>query len=101
MSNQLLAESLGRDPRFEIVAPAGPLDILSIVATLQPHVALISADFDGAAKKGLQVARTLNGRDHLGCTKFSVVGHDWGARAAYTLAVSMKYASLHRESVFV
>ena len=24
--------------------------------------------------------------DHLGCTKFSVVGHDWGARVAYTLA---------------
>ena len=63
MSNQLLAESLGRDPRFEIVALAAPLDILSIVATLQPHVAVISADFDGAAKKGLQVARTLNGRD--------------------------------------
>jgi two-component system, NarL family, nitrate/nitrite response regulator NarL len=63
MSNQLLAESLGRDPRFEIVAPAAPLDILSIVATLQPHVALISADLDGAAKKGLQIARTLNGRD--------------------------------------
>ena len=34
-----------------------------MVATLQPHVALISADFDGAAKKGLQVARSLNGRD--------------------------------------
>jgi DNA-binding NarL/FixJ family response regulator len=63
MSNQLLAESLGRDPRFEIVALAAPVDILSIVTTLQPHVALISADFEGAAKKGLQVARTLNGRD--------------------------------------
>jgi two-component system nitrate/nitrite response regulator NarL len=63
MSNQLLAESLGRDPRFEIVALAAPSDILSVVATLQPHVAVISADFDGAAKKGLQVTRTLNGRD--------------------------------------
>jgi len=63
MSNQLLAESLGRDPRFEIVSAATPADILSIVTNLQPDLVLISADFDGAAKKGLQVARTLNGRN--------------------------------------
>jgi hypothetical protein len=62
MSNQLLAESLGRDPRFKIVALATPMDILSIVGTLEPNVALISADFDGAPKKGLQFARTLSGR---------------------------------------
>jgi two-component system nitrate/nitrite response regulator NarL len=62
MSNQLLAESLGRDPHFKIVALATPMDILSIVGTLQPNVALISADFDGAPKKGLQLARTLSGR---------------------------------------
>ena len=62
MGNQLLAESLGRDPRFEIVAVAAPTDILSTVTTLQPHLALVSSDFEGAAKKGLQVARTLNGR---------------------------------------
>src|ERR1700704_3211801 len=63
MSNQLLAESLGRDPRFEIVALAPPFDVISMVTTLRPHVVLISADFDGAAKKGLQIARTINGRD--------------------------------------
>ena len=63
MGNQLLAESLGRDPRFEIVAAAAPADILSTVTTLQPHLAVISADFEGAAKKGLQVARTLTRRD--------------------------------------
>ena len=63
MGNQLLAESLGRDPRFEIVAVTAPADILSIVATLQPNLALISADFEGTAKKGLQVARTLTRRD--------------------------------------
>jgi len=62
MSNQLLAESLGRDPRFQVVALATPLDILSIVTTLQPHLALISTDFDCAAKKGLQLTRTLTGR---------------------------------------
>src|SRR5580692_5075968 len=63
MGNQLLAESLGRDPRFEIVAAAAPADILSNVATLKPDLAVISADFDGGAKKGLQVARTLSRRD--------------------------------------
>jgi len=63
MGNQLLAESLGRDPRFEIVAAAAHPDILSTVTNLQPDLALISADFDGAAKKGLQVARTLKNRN--------------------------------------
>jgi pimeloyl-ACP methyl ester carboxylesterase len=29
---------------------------------------------------------TIDLVEHLGCTKFSVVGHDWGARVAYTLA---------------
>jgi DNA-binding NarL/FixJ family response regulator len=63
MGNQLLAESLGRDPRFDIVASAPPAEILSVVTKLQPDLALISADFDGAAKKGLQVARTLKSRN--------------------------------------
>src|ERR1700722_14256552 len=63
MSNQLLAESLGRDPRFEIIAAAAPADILSATTTHQPHLAVVSADFEGAAKKGLQVARTLSRRD--------------------------------------
>ena len=63
MGNQLLAESLGRDLRFDIVAAAAPAEILSVVTNLQPDLALISADFDGAAKKGLQVARTLKSRN--------------------------------------
>jgi two-component system, NarL family, nitrate/nitrite response regulator NarL len=63
MGNQLLAESLGRDPRFDIVAVATPAEILSVVTNLQPDLALISADFDSAAKKGLQVARTLKSRN--------------------------------------
>ena len=62
MSNQLLAESLGRDPRFEIAAAAAPAEILSVVTHLQPDLALISSDFDGASKKGLQIARTLKSR---------------------------------------
>ena len=62
MGSQLLAESLGRDPRFEIVAVATAADVLPIVATGHPHVALISADLDSGTKKGLQVARNLNSR---------------------------------------
>jgi pimeloyl-ACP methyl ester carboxylesterase len=39
---------------------------------------------DGSAVALAQDAITL--ADHLGWRKFSVVGHDWGARTAYTLA---------------
>jgi two-component system, NarL family, nitrate/nitrite response regulator NarL len=63
MGNQLLAESLGRDPRFEIVAAAAPTEILPTITNLKPDLAIISADFDGAPKNGLRVARTLNGRN--------------------------------------
>jgi len=63
MGNQLLAESLGRDSHFEIVTAATPGEIFKVVDSLQPELALISADFDGAAKKGLQVARTLKSRN--------------------------------------
>ena len=62
MGSQLLSESLGHDPRFEIVAAATAADLLPIVATRHPHVALISADLDSGTKKGLQVARNLNSR---------------------------------------
>jgi len=31
MGNQLLAESLGRDPRFDIVAAVAPAEILPVV----------------------------------------------------------------------
>ena len=62
MGSQLLSESLGHDPRFETVAAATAADLLPIVATRHPHVAVISADLDSGTKKGLQVARTLNSR---------------------------------------
>jgi pimeloyl-ACP methyl ester carboxylesterase len=39
---------------------------------------------DGSAVALVQDAIDL--ADHLGWTKFSIVGHDWGARIAYTLA---------------
>jgi DNA-binding NarL/FixJ family response regulator len=63
MGSQLLAESLDRDSRFEAVAltptPA-TTDIISAVNARKANVALISADFDGGAKRGLQVARALH-----------------------------------------
>ena len=59
MASQLLAESLGRDPRFEIFAVAAAADIFPI-ATRGPDVSLISMEFDAGAKKGLQVARALS-----------------------------------------
>ena len=62
MESQLLAESLAHDPRFEIVAVATAADLFSIVTTRQPHAALISADLDSGAKKGLQIARNLHSR---------------------------------------
>ena len=62
MESQLLAESLARDPRFEIVAVATAADLFSIVTTRQPHAALISADLASGAKKGLQIARNLHSR---------------------------------------
>jgi len=59
MASQLLAESLARDPRFEIVV-ASAADVFSIATTRRPHVALISADLDSDARKGLQIARNLH-----------------------------------------
>ena len=59
MGSQLLAESLGRDPRFEILGVAAAADIFSMAAR-KPDVSLISMEFEAGAKKGLQVARTLN-----------------------------------------
>lgn len=63
MGNQLLAESLDRDSRFETVGVAtatATTDILSMVSAREPSVAVISADFGGGTNKGLQVARALN-----------------------------------------
>ena len=58
MGSQLLAESLDRDSRFEAVGVAATTDILSAVSARKPDVAVISADFDGGPRRGLQVARS-------------------------------------------
>jgi two-component system, NarL family, nitrate/nitrite response regulator NarL len=59
MASQLLAESLGRDPSFEILGVAGAADIFPIAAR-EPDVSLISMEFDACPKKGLAIARGLN-----------------------------------------
>jgi two-component system, NarL family, nitrate/nitrite response regulator NarL len=62
MASQLLANTLARDPRYEIVSVASSDDLFSMLTTRPPHLALISADLDSEAKKGFQVARNLHGR---------------------------------------
>ena len=61
MGSQLLAESLGRDPRFEVAAIAPAPKILSLVPT-KPGVAVISAELDSGSTKGFYLARSLRAR---------------------------------------
>ena len=59
MGSQLLAESLARDPAFEITAVASASDVLPAAVTRRSDVVLISSDVENMPRKGLQVARTL------------------------------------------
>ena len=60
MGSQLLAESLGRDPRFEISDVVAAAEILSLAGSTDSDVAVIGLDSDNP--KGLQVARSLGVR---------------------------------------
>jgi two-component system nitrate/nitrite response regulator NarL len=60
MTSQLLAESLQRDSRFRVVGVSTAAELLSMATARKTDVAVISADFASAARKGLQVARALN-----------------------------------------
>ena len=62
MGSQLLAESLGRDPRFEIAGIAATAELSSLERSCKADVAVISADADSATARALQVTRTLNTR---------------------------------------
>ncbi len=62
MNSQLLAESLGRSARFEIAGVAAAEKVLSVVPLHKADVAVISVEFDGTTKKGLQIVRSLNTR---------------------------------------
>lgn len=63
MASQLLAESLQRDIRFQVVGICTAAELLSSATTRKTDVAVISADFVSAARKGLDVARALNARN--------------------------------------
>lgn len=62
MNSQLLAESLGRSPRFEIAGVAAPEKVLPLLPLHKTDVAVIGVEFDGTTKKGLRIARSLNTR---------------------------------------
>jgi two-component system, NarL family, nitrate/nitrite response regulator NarL len=62
MASQLLAESLGRDARFEISGIAATAELLSLAGSCKAEVAVISVDSERATGRGLQAARTLNAR---------------------------------------
>jgi len=63
MASQLLAESLERDSRFEVIAVPGAAELLSVATIRKPDVAVISADFVSVPRKGLQIARALTIHD--------------------------------------
>jgi len=60
LSSQLLAESLDRNPQFEIAAVTGAEEALSSALVRKPDLIVLSADFDGAKGKGFQLARSLS-----------------------------------------
>src|SRR5438132_677549 len=59
MTSQLLAESLERDSRFQVVAVPPAAELFSAATNRKPDVAVISADFVSTARTGLQTARAL------------------------------------------
>ena len=62
MSSQLLAESLERDPRFEVAAIAPASNLLAHSALSRAVVAVISAELDSGPRKGMHLARSLRAR---------------------------------------
>ena len=63
MSSQLLAESLARNPRFNVSTVVPPPRILSLPPTNRPGVAVISAELDSQPTKGMHLARALRARN--------------------------------------
>ena len=62
MASQLLAESLERDPRYQVVATPPVNELLSVATLCKPDVAVISYNLGTNSGKGLQIVRTLNMR---------------------------------------
>jgi two-component system, NarL family, nitrate/nitrite response regulator NarL len=59
LSSQLLADSLTRDPRFQVLV-AMPSEAVVIAAKRHPHLAILSADFDSGKGEGNKLARRLS-----------------------------------------
>ena len=55
MGSQLLAESLGRDPRFEISGVVAAAELLSMTKTIKADVAVIGLDSDSTTQKSLHL----------------------------------------------
>ncbi len=62
MASHLLAESLSRDPYFEVTCVTAGDEVISSAVAHKPDLAVISAEFDGGAKTGLQIVRALSSR---------------------------------------
>jgi DNA-binding NarL/FixJ family response regulator len=62
MGSQLLADSLGRDARFEISGVVAATEILSLAGSMKADVAVIGLDSESGKRKGLQVTRSLGAR---------------------------------------
>jgi two-component system, NarL family, nitrate/nitrite response regulator NarL len=60
LNSQLLADSLDRNPQFEIADVTGPEGIVSSAFAHKPDLIVLSADFDTGKRKGFQLARSLN-----------------------------------------
>ena len=62
MASHLLAQSLSRDPYFEVTCVAAADEVLSSALAHKPDLAVISAEFDAGTKTGLQIVRSLSTR---------------------------------------
>jgi DNA-binding NarL/FixJ family response regulator len=61
MNSQLLASALDRDKRFQVLdSPADAQSIISQVVKEKPAVVIISAELEGDARKGFEVAREIH-----------------------------------------
>jgi len=61
MSSQLLATALERDKRFQVLdCPADGQEIISAVISERPAVVVLSAEVDGNARKGFDLAREIH-----------------------------------------
>jgi len=61
MNSQLLATALERDKRFQVLdCPADGQEIISAVLSKRPAVVVLSAEVDGNARKGFDLAREIH-----------------------------------------